>query len=43
MDVYTTAQRITAQNLNLSQGRRELLMRFECRDGRPVLRYVRLP
>jgi hypothetical protein len=42
IDVYRTIQRITADNLELNRGRRELLMQFECRDAKPRLYYVRL-
>lgn len=41
-EVYQTIDRITRDNANLSQGRRELLMQFECNDGHSKLSYVRL-
>ena len=43
IEAYATVQRITAENLNLGRGRRELLMQFQCRYGKPVLQYARRP
>lgn len=40
VQVYATVRRITAEGAG--PGRRELLLEFDCRDGEPVLHYVRL-
>jgi len=40
IEVYATVQRVTSDNLSLSRGVRRLIMRFACRDCKPVLDYI---